>query len=84
MGAEAEAPIAARSPFPTNDIEQTAAVMSTLAMASGPLDAVSIAVRFKQGRRIAPKVVAVLAALSRMGFVDSTDGGRTFVLRRAA
>lgn len=84
MGAGAEAGPAAKIAFPTDDIAQTAAVMSALAVASGPLDAATVASRFKQGRKIAPKVAAVLAALARMGFVDSADGGRTFILRRAA
>jgi hypothetical protein len=58
--------------------------MSALAAASGPLDAAAIATAFKQGRRIAPKVSAVVAALARMGFVSTGDGGRTFALRRVA
>jgi hypothetical protein len=70
--------------FPPDDIAQTAAVMAALASASGPLDAASIATTFKQGRRVAPKVEAVLAALSRMGFVATADSGKAFQLRRAA
>ena len=84
MGAEAKAPAATKIAFPPDDIAQTAAVMSALAAASSPLDAAAVATRFKQGRRIAPKVAAVLAALARMGFIDSADSGRTFILRRAA
>ena len=84
MGAEAEAPTATKIAFPLDDIAQTAAVMSALAVASGPLDAATVASRFKQGRKIAPKVAAVLAALARMGFIDSPDGGQAFILRRAA
>jgi len=37
-----------------------------------------------QTQKVAKKVSAVLAALVRVGFVDSPDGGRTFLLRRAA
>ena len=48
------------------------------------MSADAVAVYFKQGRRISPKVEAVLAALARMGFVDSIDGGRSFILRKAA
>ena len=70
--------------FPADDISQTAAVMSVLASASAAVDAMVIATTFKQGRRIAPKVSAVLMALARTGFVMSPDGGRTFELRRAA
>jgi hypothetical protein len=73
-----------KASFPTDDIAQTAAVMSALATATGPLDTAAVASTFKQGRRVAAKVGAVLAALSRMGFVASSDGGRTFQLRRVA
>ncbi len=38
----------------------------------------------RQGRRIAPQVDAVLAALARMGFVIQHQGGRTVTLHRAA
>jgi hypothetical protein len=81
---EAAAAKAAKPAFPTNDQAQTAAVGLALANASEPLDAGTVAATFRQGRRIAPKVEAVLAALARVGFVSTVDGGRTFVLRRAA
>ena len=82
----AEAPAAARpcAAFPSDDFAQTAAVMSVLASASAPLNAAAIAARFKQGRKIALKVGAVLAALARTGFVTTADGGATFSLRKAA
>ena len=85
-GESAEAPSAAgpRPSFPSDDFAQTAAVMSALASASAPLDAAAIAATFKQGRKVAPKVGAVLAALARTGFVTTADGGATFSLRRAA
>jgi hypothetical protein len=51
-----------------------------LPQAAGPLDANAVAARFKQGRHIAAKV----AAVARTGFVDSADGERTFLFRRAA
>ena len=70
--------------YPADDIAQTAAVMSALAGASSPLDAAAISSTFKQGRRIAPKVSAVLAALARMGFVTTADNGSSFQLRRVA
>ena len=83
-GESREAPIVAgpRPAFPSDDFAQTAAVMSALAAASAPLDAAAIAAGFKQSRKIAPKVSAVLAALARTGFV-TTDGAR-FSMRRAA
>lgn len=74
----------AKPSFPAEEVAQTAAVMAALATAAGPLDAASVAAGFKQGRRIAPKVEAVLASLARMGFADSPDGGATFALKRAA
>lgn len=80
-----EAASAAPKPlFPTVDFAQTAAVMSCLANAAGTLDAAGIAATFKQGRRIVAKVEAVVAALARMGFIATADGGVTWSLRRAA
>lgn len=70
--------------YPRDDTAQTAAVMAALAAAPAPLDAASLAARFRQGRRVAPKVGSVLGALQRMGFVTSPDDGRTWMLRRAA
>ena len=81
--AEASAAAGTRPPFPSDDFAQTAAVMSALASASGPLSAQSIAAMLK-GRQIAPKISSVLAALSRTGFVTTADRGATFALRRAA
>jgi hypothetical protein len=84
MADEAAALAGPKPAFPSDEIAQTAAVMSALATASRPLDATALAATFKQGRRIASKVSAVLAALSRMGFVATADGGVTFALRRTA
>ncbi len=84
MGVEAPAAAGPRPSFPSDDFAQTAAVMSVLAGAAAPLDASAIAASFKQGRRIAPKVASVLAALARTGFVTTPDGGASFALRRAA
>jgi hypothetical protein len=70
--------------FPTDEVAQTAAVMVALAEVAAAVDAVALAMRFKQGRRAAAKITAVLAALSRMGFVGTSDGGKTFQLRKAA
>jgi hypothetical protein len=70
--------------FPAPDGLQTAAVMAALAASSRPLDSAAIAAGFRQGRRIEPKVRAVLVALARMGYVGSADGGKSFMLPRAA
>jgi hypothetical protein len=84
LGTEAALPSGPKPSFPTDDLGQNIAVTTMLAAASGPLDASSLAATFRQGRRIAPKVASILAALSRMGFVTTGDGGTTFLLRRAA
>lgn len=56
--------------------------MTALARASGALDAGGIAAGFRQGRRVAPKVAAVLLSLHRMGLVATADGGASFALQR--
>ena len=77
------APAGAKPSFPAGDVEQAAAIMAALAAAPGPLGADALAAGFKQGRRLAPKVEAILAAFARVGFAASADG-RRFSLRRAA
>lgn len=69
--------------FPTAAVEQTAAVFSALAAASGPLDAKGLAARFKKAKHTERKVGEVLASLARLGYVSSEDG-ISFTLRRAA
>jgi hypothetical protein len=80
----ADAEAGQKPAFPTDDMAQTAMVMAALANASKPLDAGAIAAGFRQGQRIAGKVAAVLAALTRMGVISTGDRGKTFALRRAA
>ncbi|GJD46602.1 hypothetical protein AFCDBAGC_4485 [Methylobacterium cerastii] len=70
--------------FPADDMAQTAVVMGALMGAAGPLDATAIASGFRKARRLEERVGAVLAALARLGFVTTTDGGRSYALRRAA
>ena len=53
-----------RPPYPADDFAQTAAVMAALASASASLTADALAASFKQGRKVAPKVAAVHAALA--------------------
>jgi len=69
--------------FPADERDQTVAIHHALLSAEGPLDALSIAQSFKQGRKCLPAVEAVLAAFFRMGLVSSSDG-KSFQLRRAA
>jgi hypothetical protein len=44
----------------------------------------AIARSFKLGRKVSHKIAAILAALTRVGYVTTTDGGQSFALRRAA
>ena len=82
-GLRGEAAAAGPKPsFPAADAAQTAVVMAALMRASGALDAASIATSFRQGRRVAPKVAAVLLSLYRMGLVATADGGGSFRLQR--
>ncbi len=73
-----------KATFPADDSGQTAAVMAALASATAPLATDALAMRFRQGRRVAPKVAAVLGALQRMGYVTTSDAGKAWSLRRAA
>jgi hypothetical protein len=72
-----------KPPFPADDMGQTAMVMQALADSTAPLSATAIATRFKQGRKIEPKVAAVLSSLSRMGIIAAAEAGKSFHLRRA-
>jgi hypothetical protein len=79
-------PAAASGPkpsFPSDERDQTPAVLHQLMGAEGAIDAVAIASAFKQGRKCLAPVNAVLASLFRMGLVSTTDGQR-FAFRRAA
>jgi hypothetical protein len=73
-----------RPAFPSDDFAQTAAIMSVLALATAPLNAAAIAATFKQSRKVAPKVDAVLAALARTGYVTTKAGGAAFSMRLPA
>jgi hypothetical protein len=70
--------ISKKPAFPIEEIAQTAAVMAALGTAAEPLDAETIAGTFRQGRRVTSKVGSVLKALSRMGFVIASEGGKVF------
>lgn len=68
--------------FPTNAVEQTAAVFGALAQASVPLDAAAIATQFRKTKTSEAKIAGVLASLARLGHV--TTDGKKFALRRVA
>jgi hypothetical protein len=78
------APAGPKPLFPPSDLRQTAAVMGTLARATGPLSSTAIAAGFRQGRRVLPQIEAVLAALVWDGWVSQAEGNTGFVLRKAA
>ncbi len=81
----AEATSGPKPAFPSDALEQTAAVLSVLSRVAEPASATALAVRFRQGRRLLPQIEAVLAALVRVGgLVTSPDGGRSFLPRRVA
>jgi hypothetical protein len=67
--------------FPAGDLERAAAVFAALAEAARPLDAQSLAAKFRQGRKIEPSVAGILAAFARVGQFQTTDGAR-FTPRR--
>lgn len=69
--------------FPSDERDQTPAVLHQLMEAEGLVEADTIAAAFRQGRKSLPAVQAVLASLYRMGLVSSSDGKR-FAYRRAA
>ncbi|MDB5548208.1 MAG: hypothetical protein JWP21_1655, partial [Tardiphaga sp.] len=68
--------------FPSNAVEQTAAVFAALASAAVPLDAGAIAAHFRKTKTSEKKIEDVLWSLARLGHV--TTNGKTFMLRRVA
>ncbi len=82
-GQEGTADTRGKPSFPTEDVAQTAVVMAALAESIAPINAATIAARFRQGRRIEPAVKATLAAIARMGFIIAADKGSAFALRRS-
>ena len=80
----APVPAGPKPSYPADESLQTAVVVAALARASGPLDAETLAATFKQGRRVAPRIAAVLLSLHGMAIVGTADGGTGFSLRRAA
>ncbi|MVA81315.1 class I SAM-dependent DNA methyltransferase [Agrobacterium vitis] len=83
FGEAAPAKAGPKPSFPTDERDQTPAVLHQLMDSDSPMDAATIAASFKQGQKIRPAVTAVLTALHRLGLVSTTDGKR-FAFRRAA
>ena len=79
------APVAKVKPvFPAGAVEQTAAIMAALALASAAVSAGELAQGFKQGRKAEARITATLSSLARTGFISAVEGGKKFSLRRAA
>lgn len=78
-----EAVSGAKPAFPADERDQTPAVLHQLIAAEGGVDALTIALSFRQGRKCLPAVNAVLSSLVRMGLV-STREGKSFSWRRVA
>lgn len=70
-----------RTIFPTSPVERVAAVLAVLAASNTPLDANSIALRFRQGLKVKHAVRAILVSLARVGEVSTRDGGASFARR---
>ena len=71
--------------FPTgNELAETADVMRELATAATPLSIEQLARQFSQGKAIEKRVELTIHALARLGYITSSDGGKTFMLRRVA
>ncbi|MVA56192.1 class I SAM-dependent DNA methyltransferase [Agrobacterium vitis] len=83
FGEAAPAKAGPKPGFPTDERDQTPAVLHQLMDSDSPMDAATIAASFKQGQKIRPAVTAVLTALHRLGLVSTTDRKR-FAFRRAA
>jgi hypothetical protein len=83
IAAELIAAVEQKPSFPTGAVEQTAAIFAALAAASEPLNAKSLAARFRRTKTTEKKVEEVLASLARLGYVTTNDG-KMFMLRRVA
>ena len=81
LEADLPAPADRKPAFPRDAVGQTAAVFDAL-RGTGALTPAQIAMRFTQGRRAEPRIVATLSALERLGHVAAGPGG--YSLRRAA
>jgi hypothetical protein len=69
--------------FPTNAVDQVAAVMAALAQYDDDVTSAKLALGFKQGKKCEPRVAATLASLSRTGFIATTKDNTAFAIRRA-
>jgi SAM-dependent methyltransferase len=69
--------------FPSDTLDQVAAVMAALAQHTDNVSAAELARGFKQGKKCEARVAATLASLTRTGFIAATQDATAFAIRRA-
>jgi SAM-dependent methyltransferase len=69
--------------FPTDAVDQVAAVMAALALYEDKVTAAKLALGFKQGKKCEARVSATLASLTRTGFIAASKDATAFAIRRA-
>ncbi|WP_293813100.1 hypothetical protein [uncultured Bosea sp.] len=67
--------------FPAEAVERVAAVLAALAPASTPIDARTIAARFRQGLKVERAIRDILISLARVGEISTVDSGHSFARR---
>jgi len=83
-GADGTARVAARLAFPSDEVEQTGAVIRVLLENGTPMPPAAVVAAFRNGSRSRRKVEAILDALTRQGVASTPDGGRSFSMRHVA
>lgn len=73
-----------KASFRTEERRPTSAIYAILVGASTPLGAADVAARFRQGKKAEPDIALTPRAHVRFGEVAAPDGGKRFVLKRAA
>jgi hypothetical protein len=86
FGDEEQKPAAAakfaKPTFPSDPVEQVAAVMAALAVWEGQVSSAALSQTFKQARKVEARVAATLCSLARTGLIASSARGAAFSLRR--
>jgi hypothetical protein len=72
----------AKPTFPSDPVEQVAAVMTSLAISEGQVSRAALSQTFKQGCKVEARVAATLSSLARTCFIASAARGAAFSLRR--
>lgn len=70
-----------KPPFPKQSPDQVAAVRLFLAAEGKPIKAAELARKFKQGRRIEPRVRDLLEIMAAIGHAQTENGSRYFAAR---